>query len=102
MESLQSKLTQLENAWTEFSTSLLNNDAIKLGVDLLTAFIGAMNKATSAFDGWMGSVSKIGMILALFRVAKAVFKQFSLKLQTFFANTGTQIGINIAKGIKET
>lgn len=99
MESLESKLTRLENAWTEFSTSLVNSDFIKTGVELLTAFVTAMNKATSALDGWMGSISKIGMILALLNVAKAAFNKFGQKLIVFFSNTGNQMGKNIADGI---
>jgi hypothetical protein len=67
---------------------------------MLTLFVTAMNKATGAFDGWMGSISKIGMILALFRVAKAVFKKFSIKLEQYFMSTGEKIGEGIARGIK--
>jgi hypothetical protein len=88
MDSLETKLTQLDNAWTEFSTNLLNSGAIKAGIDILTLFITGINKATSAFDGFMGSLSKIGMIIALTKVAKAAFDKFSLKLQSFFVNTG--------------
>ncbi len=102
MESLETKLTQLENAWNEFSTSLLNNEAIKMGVDLLTMFITSINKATSAFDGLLGSVSKIGMILALFRVAKAIFNQFSQKITAMFTSAGEKIGQGIVTGMNKT
>ena len=99
LDSLETKLTQLDNAWNEFSTSLVNSDFIKTGIDLLTAFVTAMNKATNAFDGWMGSVSKIGMILALLNVAKAAFNKFGQKLITLFSKTGNDMGKNIADGI---
>ena len=100
LESLETKLTKLENAWTEFSTGLLNNEAIKFGVDMITSFIEAINKATSSTEGWMGTISKIGVILALFRVATALFKQFQVKLMNFFTQTGTGIVNNVIAGMK--
>jgi hypothetical protein len=73
-----------------------------MGVDLLTMFITSINKATSAFDGWLGSISKIGMILALFRVAKAIFNQFSQKITAMFTSAGEKIGEGIVAGMNKT
>jgi hypothetical protein len=100
LDSLETKLTQLENAWDEFSTSLINSDVIKGGVDLLTLFITAINKATSVFDGFLGSISKIGMVLALFNVARAAFNKFSSTILVKMNNLGTSIGSSIAEGMK--
>jgi hypothetical protein len=90
----------LENAWTEFSTSMMNSDFIKGGIDLLTAFVTALNKATSVFDGWLGSVSKIGMIISLFRVAKVMFKKFGDKVIALFTPVGDKIADSIIKGLE--
>jgi hypothetical protein len=46
MESLETKLKKLENAWTEFSTGLMNSDLVKFAVDFLTSLLNALNKVT--------------------------------------------------------
>ena len=102
MDSLEAKLQKLNNAWTEFSTSLLDNGAIKTGVDILTTFVTGINQATSAFDGFMGSVSKIGMLISLFNIAKALFNKFGNKMAELFTSAGQKIGNSIAEGIRSS
>lgn len=44
LDSLESKLNILGNAWDEFTMGLANNEAIKMGVDLLTDLLNVINR----------------------------------------------------------
>jgi hypothetical protein len=73
MESLEAKVEKLKNAWHEFTMGIMNSDFVKLGVDILTKFLEIINKATKAFDGFGGSITKIATILTIFKVGKTLF-----------------------------
>ena len=75
MESLEAKVEKLKNAWHEFTMGIMNSDFVKLGVDILTKFLEVINKATSAFDGLGGSITKIATILTIFKVGKTLFQK---------------------------
>jgi TP901 family phage tail tape measure protein len=68
MDSLESKLEKLKNAWDEFSMGILNSDLVKIGVDILTKFLEIINKATSTFDGLGGSIMKVISVITLFKL----------------------------------
>jgi hypothetical protein len=68
LESLESKLAKLKNAWDEFSMGILESDLVKVGVDILTKFLEIINKATSAFNGLGGSIMKIMTVVSLFKL----------------------------------
>jgi TP901 family phage tail tape measure protein len=68
LESLESKLAQLKNAWDEFSMGILQSDLVKFGVDALRTFLEIINKATSAFDGLGGTITKVLTTIALFKL----------------------------------
>lgn len=68
LESLESKLAQLKNAWDEFSMGILQSDLVKFGVDALTTFLEIINKATSALDGLGGTITKVLTTIALFKL----------------------------------
>jgi hypothetical protein len=59
-------LAKLDNAWTEFSTGLMNSKAVKFAIDFLTKLLNALNRVTEGFDGFTGSLSKIGTMVAIF------------------------------------
>jgi hypothetical protein len=68
MDSLEAKVEKLKNAWHEFTMGIMESDLVKFGVDVLTKFLEIVNKATSAFDGLGGSVTKIIGIVGLFKL----------------------------------
>jgi TP901 family phage tail tape measure protein len=68
LESLETKLAKLKNAWDEFSMGILESDLVKFGVEVLTKFLEIINKATSAFDGLGGSITKVLSIITLFKL----------------------------------
>lgn len=58
LDSLQSKLNNLSNAWTEFTTGIANSDIIKGAVDILTNILNVINDITGAFGEFGGTASK--------------------------------------------
>lgn len=59
LDSLQSKLNNLSNAWTEFATGIINSDLIKGGVDVLTEILDVINKITGALGSGGSTISKM-------------------------------------------
>jgi hypothetical protein len=67
-------MAQLKNAWTEFTTGIMNSDLVKNGVSFLTSILNSLNKITSGISGLGGetnkalsSFTKIGVALAIFQ-----------------------------------
>ena len=58
LDSLQSKLNNLSNAWTEFSTGIANSTVIKGVVDILTKMLDVINNLTGALGDFGGTASK--------------------------------------------
>jgi hypothetical protein len=52
---------------------IMNSDLVKFGVDVLNTFMEIINKATNAFDGLGGSLTKIASVLAIFQMGKKIF-----------------------------
>ena len=59
LDSLQSKLNRLANAWTEFTTGITNSELIKVGVDVLTGILEFVNNLTDNFGSLGNSISKV-------------------------------------------
>ena len=70
LESLQTKLARLKNAWNEFVLGLANSDAIKAAVDMLTNLITAINTLIKKVSGKNAGIKMI----ASFFTAFAAFK----------------------------
>jgi TP901 family phage tail tape measure protein len=64
MDSLETKLTQLKNSWDTFTMSLMDNKAIKVGVDLLTEIMNTVNGAVELFDKiGLGGPASVGLVI---------------------------------------
>ena len=85
MDTLAYKVERLKNAWHEFTMGIMDSDLVKAGVDILTKFLEVVNKITSSFDGFLGSITKIGGILAVFKIGSAMFEKLKQPLIGFFA-----------------
>jgi archaellum component FlaC len=108
MDSLDAKLNQLKNAWTEFTTGILNSGVVKFFVDLLTNVLNTVNKMTAGFNtlsngaqGIVKSISKIGVITAVFNLAKSMFEKFKQWLSKYVTGIGTTFGKGMADGFKQ-
>lgn len=72
LDSLESKLNNLNTAWTQFTTSILNSELIKGGIDLLTKLINAVNALTDAFGPLSGSIKAVAVGFGLWKVNTAL------------------------------
>jgi hypothetical protein len=63
---------------------IMNSELVKTGVDILTKFLEVINKATNAFDGLGGSITKIVGIVAVFNIGKALYEKISGPISNFF------------------
>ena len=66
MDSLESKLNKLHNAWELFTMGIANNDMIKLAVDGLTGFLSVTNKIIDTLSLGIGPVKSFLSIFAAF------------------------------------
>ena len=109
LESLKSKLAELKNAWDEFSMGILESDLVKFGVDILTKFLEIINKATSAFNGLGGSITKVLSTIALFKLGQKIFDGIKKPMAAFFTNLvrdvyteGKKAGEAFVEGMKDS
>lgn len=65
LDSLETKLAKLKNAWNEFAMGLSNNEFIKAAVDALTGLLTAINKIIGALSGGNGIIKSTLGILTL-------------------------------------
>jgi hypothetical protein len=65
---------------------IMNSDFVKFGIDILTKFLEVINKVTQGFGSFTGSISKIGGVLAMFKVGRAIFEKLKKPLVGFFVD----------------
>lgn len=107
LDSLQTKLAKLKDAYDTFTSSITNSTVIKGAIDALTAFLDAINKIIAALSG-SSSVMKTYVALLIsfggFQLGKALAKQFTLALENVLANAyanGRKIGEKAVEGVKD-
>ena len=96
LESLESKLAQLTNAWDSFLMGVANNEIIKGAVDLLTAMMTALNNVTNAMGSFAGP-AKILIVVGALLLADKALKAFLVS----FKATGS-IATSFGAAIKGT
>lgn len=82
LESVQTKLAQLKNAWDTFTQGLLNNEAIKQIITLLTDLLNLLNSITEGTGPFTSSILKITTLIATFKTADVVLKAFTTTWRT--------------------
>ena len=92
LESLESKLNQLKNAWDSFIMSIANNEAIKFAVDLLTGLLTGINNLTDALPGALSGISKIGLVFMGLKLGKPVVEKALGSFSSLFVNKTGEIG----------
>lgn len=104
LDSLQSKLERLKNAWTSFTQGIANSKLIKAGIDILTKLLETINKLTDSFGKFSGAAKIALLVTALYLGDKAV-KVFMTSIKdtkSVFASLGavfTQTGSTIKADI---
>ena len=101
LDSLESKLNGLKNAWTEFTTGIANQSVIKGAVDILTTLLNLVNDLTGSLGEGGSSISKamllfgalkvtggaLGSILSSLGMEVAGLGEGGTTLSTIFGNT---------------
>lgn len=75
LESMESKLQRLSNAWNQFTMGLTNNEILKGAVDLLADMIEGVNKLTNFISGGNGltkSIISLGVAIGGLTMGKQV------------------------------
>jgi len=101
LESLETKLTKLKNAWDEFTMGLANNTIVKGAIDLITWLIDKLNMLTSAFGDTGSAIAKLLLAFVGLKVGKALFSKFIDNLLSQFLTAGEQSGTSFMDGFKE-
>lgn len=106
LDSLESKLAKLKNAWNEFTMGLANSDLVKFGVDLLTTILNIINGITKGWDNASSSILKFAAAFGMLKASRAI-------LGALFQSAGKGIPVlqqlsknlagfgNIADGVNE-
>lgn len=81
LDSLESKLAKLENAWNEFTMGLANNTAIKFGVDAVTLLLNIINDLTGILPEGIDGIAKLGIALLGMRAGGQIIDNFFLNLK---------------------
>ena len=71
MDSLESKLNKLHNAWQAFTMGIANNGMIKLAVDGLTGFLTVTNRIIDTLSLGSGAIKSFLSVFAAFTGLKA-------------------------------
>ena len=89
IESLESKLNKLKNAWDEFTMGLANSSLIKGAVDILTNILNTANKITVLFGGGLlSSILKVGLALNALKLGKMAVGGLSVGIPKVMNTTG--------------
>ena len=121
LDSLQSKLEQLKNAWDQFTMGIVNSDAVKASVDSLTQLLTVVNNLVSSLSGGNGltkTVLSLASVLGGLKLGKGVFNGlfgndnkrgllgafFGKNKSPFINDKGDaeRIGDNLVSGIKDS
>ena len=113
LDSLQSKLNMLSNAWHEFITGIANSSLIKGSVDLLTKILTVVNNLTDKFGEFGNSIAKVGVLLgglsignkAVTAIGNKFFPKLMETISGWTGNTGSTtksgefLGTTLLRGI---
>lgn len=102
LDSLESKLEQLGNAWTEFTTGITNSDVIKFFVDGLTDILNIVNNLTGSLGPAGSAISRILLAFGAIKLGKNLFNKFFTSVGEAFFRGGQQAGVRFNEGLNST
>jgi chemotaxis regulatin CheY-phosphate phosphatase CheZ len=104
MDSLETKLNNLKNAWDTFITGITNSQVIKAAVDLLTQLLNIVNKVTGSLGDIGTAVSRIALLFtSLYGVGGKLIKWFQSGLTGILKNAiGKDVKKDIVDEVKDT
>lgn len=106
LDSLESKLNQLKNAWDLFTMGIANNQLIKGAIDLLTDFINGINNLADSLGPVGGAITRVIAAFLGFQVVKNVLQNvFSGLVNTFSTSAlekkAARAGMTVAERFNE-
>ena len=83
LESLETKLNKLSNAWNTFTMGIMDDKLVKFGIDLLTGLLNAMNKLFDAMDvlPFGGLIGRVGVLIGGLLLLDKVIHKFFVSMQ---------------------
>lgn len=107
LESMETKLNQLKNAWDQFVMGLTNSSLLKAGVDILTNLLNTINSITNlgseGLGGTVTSILRLGTVLLGLRAGNAIFTSFTRNFRALSLDSaGKFIGYNFGGAIAAT
>lgn len=100
LESLESKLAKLRDAWDEFILGIANSDGIKIAIDALSTVLDIINKLTTFSDSLSSGMMKIFVAFSLFKGAKTIFNYFITQISQTFLRAGQEAGTQFKTGLE--
>lgn len=96
LDSLETKVNRLKNAWNEFVMAIADNDLIKGAVDALTGLLNLINKLTGN-----SGIAKIGVAFAGLKLGKSLFNKLLSGIGSTFMNKGDEAGKGFSSGFNK-
>ena len=92
LDSMETKLQKLKNAWDSFLLGITNNEIIKAGVDFLTILIEGVNNFTEALGPVGQILSRILVLILGLKAGQKIFDSLFNGLSKF-SNLGARNGV---------
>lgn len=113
LDSLETKLNSLKNAWDTFTMGIANNAVVKAGIDLLTNILTVVNNLTDKLGAAGNMLANTGIAIGGFLGSKKILKGlFSQVVGAFvgkesewyknFISAGEKSGQGFISGFKNT
>ena len=107
LDSLQSKVNELNNALDIFWTNLANNTVIKTVIELLTLLLNIVNKLVGVFSQsesgimqFVGSIVQVALLYAAFKGATKLIQSFSASVVGTMGKAGTDASTSFITNLK--
>lgn len=105
LDSMETALNRLKNAWDQFAMGILNSDLAKGGIGALTGLLEIINSLTDGMGSLGGAVAKIGIAFGAFQLGRGFFDNFFSGLNgekpKSIAGKNLRNFVNIGKDFKE-
>jgi uncharacterized protein YukE len=98
LESLETKLNQLKNAWTTFTTGIANSSVIKVAVDLVRGLLGAVNSLTGKLPGLLKMLANTALLAGGLKLGKTLIPSLLGKLGSAWRGEGVKAGTKFGSG----
>lgn len=105
VDSLESKVNKLTNAWNEFLLGLTNNEVIKAVVSALTGILNTINAITDAISGdnsLIKSILNIGIVFGGLKLGGSIFRNLFASLTGVGKQAGAGFGKSFMNNFSQT